>query len=148
MIMSSLLYKKYWFLVFDGQLPEGVGFPGDWSINLPRGEAVRRGDEVEEWARVMAPTGPLPAIHPGNMLEPERDVEKDSNATPSSFDSDKKFNLIKEISTRFLPDFASDENRALNIMVQEAERALRDVEVCTAHGEPFCYNLFAVKIRV
>lgn len=114
-----------------------MGLPGDWSINLPRGEAVRRGDEVEEWARAMAPTGPLPAIHPGNMLEPERDVEKDSNATPSSFDSDKKFNLIKEISTRFLPDFASDENRALNIMVQEAERALRDVEVCTAHGEPF-----------
>lgn len=104
---------------------------GDWALNLPRGEVVRTGDEVERWASVLAPTGVLPAPPPGVQLQPEREIdhEKGSDATPSSFDSEKEFNLIKEISTRFLPDFASDENRALNILVQEAERALRDVEV-------------------
>lgn len=55
--------------------------------------------------------------------------DKNSDATPSSFNTDKQFELMKDKSMRFLPDFANDENRELNIMVQEAERQLREVEV-------------------
>lgn len=106
--------------------------PGDWAVNLPRGDAVVRGDEIEAWHRVMGPRGPIPAIRPGRTLMPDPDYErglKDSDATPSSFNTDKQFELMKDISTRFLPDFANNENRALNIMVQEAERELREIEV-------------------
>ena len=103
--------------------------PGDWAVNLPRGDAVVRGDEVEAWAEVMAPSGPLPSIQAGHAYFVEPSGEKGSDATPSSFNTDKQFELMKDISMRFLPEFANDENRALNIMVQEAERTLREVEV-------------------
>lgn len=96
---------------------------------MPRGDAVRRGDEVEAWQGIMAPTGPLPAIQPGRAYFIDPPMEKDSDATPSSFNTNKQFELMKDISMRFLPDFANDENRALNIMIQEAERELRNIEV-------------------
>jgi hypothetical protein len=103
--------------------------PGDWAVNLPRGNAVVRGDEVEAWEYVMAPTGPLPAIQAGHVYFVDYSNNKDSDATPSSFNTDKQYELMKDISMRFLPDFANDENRALNIMIQERERALREIEV-------------------
>ncbi|CAM6057215.1 unnamed protein product [Sphagnum tenellum] len=99
-----------------------------WAITLPQGDAVRRGDAVQEWATVLAPTGIIPILEHGELS----DHEKASNATtPSSFDSKKEFKIVKEISLRFLPAFANEENRAFNFQVQEAERALKDVEDAT-----------------
>jgi hypothetical protein len=115
-----------------------------WAITLPQGDAVRRGDAVQEWATVLAPTGIIPILEHGEHL----DHEKASNATtPSSFDSKKEFKIVKEISLRFLPAFANEENRAFNFQVQEAERALKDVEV---HNFPFllsrCFMFYDLRI--
>ncbi|KAG0616006.1 hypothetical protein M758_5G083000, partial [Ceratodon purpureus] len=109
----------------------GGVLPGDWAVNLPRGDAVVRGDEVEAWHPVLGPGGPLPPLRPGYEHYVDPNLFKGSDATPSSFNTDKQHELMKDISMRFLPDFASDENRALNIMIQEAERQLREIEDAT-----------------
>jgi hypothetical protein len=99
---------------------------------------------VQEWATVLAPTGIIPILEHGELL----DHEKASNATtPSSFDSKKEFKIVKEISLRFLPAFANEENRAFNFQVQEAERALKDVEVHNFPCLPLrCFMFYDLRI--
>nr|PNR26383.1 hypothetical protein PHYPA_030958 [Physcomitrium patens] len=129
--LGRLPMTAYELELLQNQTGRPTIIPGDWAVNLPRGEAVVRGDEVEAWQRVMAPTGPLPALQSGRVLMQDPGFDKNSDATPSSFNTDKQFELMKDKSMRFLPDFANDENRELNIMVQEAERQLREVEDAT-----------------
>lgn len=107
----------------------GGELPGDWAVNLPIGDAAARGDEREAWATHMGPPRPIQA---GRTLLPDPDFERamrGSDATPSSYNTDKQFELMKDISTRFLPAFANRENQALNMMIQEAERELHDIQV-------------------